>query len=202
MCRKLTYHKPCGHITAKFQHRPCANGKYCPRVSQELNSERRCAGCREDAERVTEHPFKPPRDGSGLKRSESNSKSVFSLASTCADEEEQQRRESELYRRTAVDHIFNEAITTARYTDHRAQELRESRERRAERAQRRGFDMPVHESDSFKWVPKKWWRNFWKWRTRPAMYLDGENGHHKLCGCCHTRREPHDNFSLAFAPRR
>ncbi|KAK6348037.1 hypothetical protein TWF718_005857 [Orbilia javanica] len=197
MCRKVTYHRPCGHVTSRFQHRPCKNGNYCPRITQELNSDDRCGGCIEDAKRVTEHPIRPVR-------SDFNPQ-VTGAASSIAGEEEFQRQELEWSRRYEVNNIFDQGILTAQYMDQRTLEMKESRRRRAERVskhEREGLkDAPASDSDSFQWVPKKWWRNLWKWRTRPSMFIDGENGHSKHCACCHDRRGDLDEFRLAYRPR-
>ncbi|KAK6532508.1 hypothetical protein TWF281_006697 [Arthrobotrys megalospora] len=204
MCRKITYHKPCGHVTAKYQHRPCPNGQYCHLISQELNSDRRCAGCRDDAATIIEQPIGPTASGPVPGLSGSSNRATDANASTTGgatydqDGVTQQRESIEWFKRYMVDRIFDDGILVAQIMDFRAQELRESRDRRAERAQRRGFGMDADEADSFKWVPKKWWRNIWKWRTRPSMYLDGENAHSEHCGCCHSRRTAQDDFHLAF----
>ncbi|KAK6501377.1 hypothetical protein TWF481_009217 [Arthrobotrys musiformis] len=174
MCRKVTYHKTCGHVTSRFQHRPCKIGNYCPRVTQELSTQERCAGCRKESKRVIERPAQPGYSDYKKKFTSSTETTNDQGSLHHNEEEEFQRRQREWFKRYAVDAIFDQAILMAQYMDERTIELRESRERRAERARRRADEGEIDDADSFKWIPKKWWRKITKWRTRPAMFLDGE----------------------------
>ncbi|KAF3318868.1 hypothetical protein TWF173_005277 [Orbilia oligospora] len=207
MCRKVTHHKGCGHVTAKFQHRPCKHGSFCPRIVQELSADDRCVGCLEDAETIIERPIRPIRDYQPRPRTDPNNKEEKTRKGGFTEndediraEQEFRRQESEWFRRYTVDSLFDEASLTAQYMDQRTVEVKDSRKRRAERADNRhsrtsgASSGDVHEADSFQWVPKKWWKNIWKWRTRPAMFIDGENGHSALCGCCRHRRVDFDDY--------
>ncbi|TGJ69822.1 hypothetical protein EYR41_005833 [Orbilia oligospora] len=214
MCRKVTHHKGCGHVTAKFQHRPCKHGSFCPLIVQELSADDRCVGCLEDAETIIERPIRPIRDYQPRPSTDPNNKEEKTRKGGFTEndediraEQEFRRQESEWFRRYTVDSLFDEASLTAQYMDQRTVEVKDSRKRRAERADNRhsrtfgASSGDVHEADSFQWVPKKWWKNIWKWRTRPAMFIDGENGHSALCGCCRHRRVDFDEFALAYCPR-
>ncbi|RVD85481.1 uncharacterized protein DFL_003802 [Arthrobotrys flagrans] len=152
MCRKVTYHKSCEHVTSRFQRRPCKNDNYCPRITQELNADDSCGGCLEDAQRVTERPIRLIRPDYNPRRSESaKNENKSSLPGgklsdnedDFSGEEEFYHREAEWFRRHAVDFLFDEGILTAQYMDQRASEMKESRGRRAGRAAKRVYERMV-----------------------------------------------------------
>ncbi|KAK6518195.1 hypothetical protein TWF506_005354 [Arthrobotrys conoides] len=168
----------CDHVTSRFQHRPCkrGNGTYCSFITQELSADDRCEGCLEDIQEVIERPIRPIRRDYRPPPNTDKDGGFSERQPHIRAEQEFQRLEKEWFRRHEIDSMLEEAHYMAHYMDQTVVELKGSRIRRILRANNRHSrnSEDVHESDSFQWVPKKWWKNIWKWKTRPSMFIDGE----------------------------